>query len=361
MSIWDATVDDLPDELIEMVFARVGEFASVAAARLVCRRWYGASLALCEPVDAYAYGYCLQTYMEAHGGRKPSPAQGFNGKADVVCWTSTGQRALVAALPRPYDLATCASDLGDRDNGGSASDERCPRCAVHPDACTCVIPIDPFEWTCGEPRPLCLGWCYDDVYDDRYPDPRLDPDGACRRAAFAVRRTPPLSHWRVITCSIDNANGDARAAAIYVGRCCGLLVAAGGCSQGDIATLACSAVVRRAHNFANDRLCRADGKGYAWPCQRDCDADDTRDEICGALDANAGDCKAPINNSVVLCPKGGDGGESIHRRASHCVHNFFEIRCRFGRVRYYYDSHNVELEPDFDLDATVPTGGITAY
>ncbi|AJF98126.1 hypothetical protein TW95_gp1392 [Pandoravirus inopinatum] len=353
------TIDDLPDELIEMVLAEVeiDKFACLAAARLVCRRWYAASAALCKPVDAYLYGHCLQAYMDTHGGQRPSAAEGFDVKADVLLWALTNMAVAVDALPRPYDLATCMSDLGDDDDGGSASDERCPRCAVHPNACACVIPDDPYDWPCGEPRPLLPGWCRDDAYEYRYPDPRFRA-GVSQRRIFAVRRTPPLLHWDVITRSINRAHGDTRAAALYVGRCCELLVGAGACSPQDIATSSCSAVVRRAHSFANDRLCRADGKGYNWKCSCPCDA-----EVEAILEAITEGREVPDNFAISHTDSNGSGGnEPPHRQVPCCcTHNFFGTRCRFGGVRHYYDSYNVEIQADFDLDATEPAGGITAY
>ncbi|QBZ80912.1 F-box incomplete domain containing protein [Pandoravirus celtis] len=357
------TIDDLPDELIEMVLAEVeiDKFACLAAARLVCRRWYAASAALCKPVDAYLYGRCLQAYMDSHGGQRPSAAEGFDVKADVILWALTGMNVSVDALARPFDLATCMSDLGsddDGDDGGSASDERCPRCAVHPNDCTCVIPNDPYDWPCGEPRPLLPGRCHDDVYENRYMDPCFRA-GAPQRHLFEVRRTPPLSHWDVMTRSIDNAHGDTRAAALYVGRCCERLVGAGACSPQDIATSSCSAIVRRAHNFANDRLCRAGGKGYNWKCSCPCDT-----EAEAIFEAIAEGREMSDGHFGVAHDDDGrdDGnGPSHHSQTRCCTHNFFDSRCRVGGVRHYYDSHNVEIQPDFDLDATEPAGGITAY
>ncbi|AGO83952.1 hypothetical protein psal_cds_324 [Pandoravirus salinus] len=76
-----------------------------------------------------------------------------------------------------------------------------------------------------------------------------------------------------MTRSINDAHGDARAPALYVGRCCELLVGASACLQEDIATSSCSAIVRRAHNFVGDRLCRAGGRGYDWRCSCPCDAE----------------------------------------------------------------------------------------
>ncbi|AGO82402.2 hypothetical protein pdul_cds_372 [Pandoravirus dulcis] len=324
------TIKDLPDELIEMVLVAVDGRKGRAAARLTCRRWHAVSAGLFEPVDAYGYGYCLQAYMEAHGGARPSAAEGFDAKADVVLWASRGRIAAATTPPRPYDLATCMSGLGDADLDDAASGERCPQCAAHPGACACVIPFDPMEWPCGEPRPLAPGWCSDDLYEDRYPDPATEPDCVRKRSVFAVRRTPALSHWSAIADAVECAGGDVRAAAIYVGRCCGLLVLGAGCTASDVAAMSCSAAVRRAHNFTDDRLCRAtNGSGYEWACPQRC-----HDEI----------------DDPPLC-----------REAPCCVHNFFERRCRVGGVRYYYDSYNVEIQPDFHLDATDPVGGLTAY
>nr|UMO78869.1 hypothetical protein [Pandoravirus belohorizontensis] len=133
-------------------------------------------------------------------------------------------RCALGSPPRPCDLATCMRDLGDANQDDVASGERCRQCAARPVACTCVIPLDPVEWPCDEPRPLAPSWCSgDDAYGDRCPYPATEPDHARKHSVLAVRRTPALSHWSAIAHAAECAGGDARVGAIYVARCCGLL------------------------------------------------------------------------------------------------------------------------------------------